>query len=290
MDSLQGKTVTIVGLGLMGGSLALALRDCSVRLVAVEPDAATRERALAQGLVDNATADLASGVSGADLVVLAAPVGAILDLLPAVAAACPDSCTILDLGSTKGAVVAAMDRLPAGTQAVGGHPMCGKEMAGLAAAEADLYVGQTFFLCRSARTSPEAEAMAEALVAAAGAQPWWIEPEEHDRLVALVSHMPYFAAAALMAEAAAVATAGEQVWRAAAGGFRDTSRLAGSEPRMIGDIARTNRAAILEALRSYQSRVGEVIALLESDDDGALSAWLAARQREHAEYRQAKGS
>ncbi len=289
MKGLEGKTVAILGLGLMGGSLAMALRRHDVRLVAVEPDTASREMAIAQTYVERATPDLASGLVDADLVVLATPVGAILELLPAVAASCPDGCTILDLGSTKGAVVAAMDRLPARVLAVGGHPMCGKEAAGLAAAEPGLYTDQTFFLCRSGRTSPGAESLAEALVAAIGARPWWIEPEEHDRLVAVVSHLPYFAAAALMAEAATGAAAGEPLWRAAAGGFRDTTRLAGSEPRMIGDIARTNRAAILEALRGYQSRVTEIIGLLESEDDGALSAWLAARQREHAAYRQAKG-
>lgn len=288
MDKLQGKTVAIVGLGLMGGSLAMALGHQDVRLVAVEPDAQRRAQALAQKLVERATADLASGVMDADLVVLAAPVGAILELLPAVAAACPDGCVILDLGSTKAEVVAAINRLPEGAQAVGGHPMCGKESSGLSAAEPGLYTGQTFFLCQSARTSPEAAMRAEALVAAAGARPWWIEPAEHDRLVAQVSHLPYFVAAALVAEAAHAAAMGEPVWRAAAGGFRDTSRLAGSEPRMMGDIARTNRAAIVAALRSYQSRLDEVIALLERGDDGALSAWLAARQREHALYRQQK--
>lgn len=289
MDSLQGKTVTIVGLGLMGGSLALDLRRQDAHLIAVERDVAARETALAQNLVDRATADVASGVQDADLVVLATPVGAILELLPGVAEACPDGCTILDLGSTKEAVVAAMDRLPAGTQAVGGHPMCGKEISGLAAAEPGLYAGQTFFLCQSTHTTREAAMQAEALAAAVGARPWWIGPVEHDKLVALVSHLPYFAAAVLMAEAAATASTGSPVWRATASGFRDTSRLAGSEPQMMGDITRTNRRAILAALRSYQGRLEEVVALLESGDDDALSAWLAARRQEHAAYRRAKG-
>jgi prephenate dehydrogenase len=224
-------------------------------------------------------------VGGANLVVLAAPVGAILELLPAVAASCPGDCTVLDLGSTKAAIVAAMDRLPASVQAVGGHPMCGREVKGLAAAEPGLYEGQTFFLCRSRHTGPEAETLVEALVAAVGGLPWWIDPREHDRLVALVSHLPYFAAAALMAEAAAAASPGEQVWRAAAGGFRDSSRLAGSEPRMMGDIARTNRAAILAALRGYRSRIEEITDLLVREDDDALFAWLAARKWEYELYR-----
>jgi prephenate dehydrogenase len=288
VSKLQGKTVTIVGLGLMGGSLAMALRSHGVRLVAVEPDQTTREQALARKLVDKATPELAGGVRAAELVVLAAPVGAILELLPAVAAARPDGCAILDLGSTKGAVMAAMDRLPPPMQAVGGHPMCGKEQAGLAAAEPGLFGGQTFFLCRGLRTGPEGAALAEELVAAVGAEPWWIEPEEHDHLVALVSHLPYFAAAALMAEAAEAASSGEPVWRAAAGGFRDTVRLAGSDPRMMADIVRTNRQPIVAALQNYRDRLDEIMRLLETGDENALLRWLAARQREHRLYRGAE--
>ncbi|MDT8306901.1 MAG: prephenate dehydrogenase/arogenate dehydrogenase family protein, partial [Anaerolineae bacterium] len=143
MDALQGKTVAIVGLGLMGGSLALALRPHGVRLVAVEPDEATRRLALEQAVVDRATDVLADGLAGADLVVLAAPVRAILNLLAALPGACPAGCTVLDLGSTKSAVVAAMDRLPPSFAAVGGHPMCGKETAGFAAADQNLYHDQT---------------------------------------------------------------------------------------------------------------------------------------------------
>jgi prephenate dehydrogenase len=288
MNRLQGKTVAIVGLGLMGGSLALALRPHGGRLVAIDPDAATRQRALAQGVVADATADLTAGVLGADLVVLAAPVEAILELLPAVAAARPDGCIILDVGSTKQAIVAEMDRLPDSVQAVGGHPMCGKETAGLAAADPGLFAGQTFFLCRSSRTGADGGAMAEGLVAAVGAHAWWIEPAEHDRLVALVSHLPYFIAAALMAEAASAADVTGHVWRASAGGFKDTVRLAGSEPGMMAGIARTNRQAILAALHSYRDRLDELISLLEDGDDGALGTWLAARQDEYGRYRREK--
>ncbi|MDT8307407.1 MAG: prephenate dehydrogenase dimerization domain-containing protein, partial [Anaerolineae bacterium] len=152
----------------------------------------------------------------------------------------------------------------------------------------NLYHDQTFILCSSARTNPAAAALAEALVAAAGAQPLWLGPLQHDRLVALVSHLPYFAAAALMAEAAAAARTGNHVWQVSAGGFRDTTRLAGSDPLMLRDISETNRDEILAALRAYARRLQEIITLLERGDREALLDWLAARQREHTQLRAAK--
>lgn len=288
MEALQGKTVAVVGLGLMGGSLALALRPHGVRLVAVEPDEAARVQALARGVVDHATAVLADGVAGADLVVLAAPVRAIVDLLAALPGACPGGCTVLDLGSTKAAIIAAMDRLPPSFGAVGGHPMCGKESAGLAVADEHLFRNQTFILCRSARTNTAVEGLAQSLVVAVGAHPLWLDPAEHDRLVALVSHLPYFVAAALMAEAAGVARTTDQLWQVSASGFRDTTRLAGSDPRMMGDIAVTNREEIVAALQAYMSRLEEIIRRLESGDDVALMKWLAARQHEYAQSPSAK--
>lgn len=284
MDFFLGKTVTIVGLGLMGGSLALALRGSGIRLVAVEPDDDTRALALDHGVVDEATTVLEEGVRGAELVVLAAPVGAILALLSRLPEACPDGCVVLDLGSTKEAIIAAMDRLPPAFRAVGGHPMCGKEVAGLAAAEAGLFAGHTFILCRSRRSDREAVAMAEAIVSAVGARPLWLAPDQHDRLVAQTSHLPYFVAAALMADAALAAQSSDHLWQVSASGFRDTTRLAGSDPRMMRDIALTNRAAILAVLQQYRRRLDDVLALLENGDEDRLYQWLHARQAEHAAY------
>jgi prephenate dehydrogenase len=288
MDILVGKTVAIVGLGLMGGSLALALRGHGIRLVAIELDEATRALALERRVVDEATAVLEEGLRGAELAVLAAPVGAILSLLSRLPEACPNGCIVLDLGSTKEAIVAAMDRLPPAFRAVGGHPMCGKEVAGLAAAEAGLFAGQTFILCRSRRSDREAQSVAEAMVAAVGARPLWLAPDQHDRLVAQISHLPYFVAAALMADAALAAQSSDYLWQVSASGFHDTTRLAGSDPRMMRDIALTNRPAILAALLQYRRRLDEVLALLEKGDEDVLYQWLAARQAEHAAYVVAK--
>jgi prephenate dehydrogenase len=288
MELLEGQTVVVAGLGLMGGSLALALRGQDVRLVGVDPDEATRRLALERAVVDEATGDFAEGVRGAALVILAAPVSAILSLLAQLPEARPEGCLVLDLGSTKQAVVDAMDRLPPAFRAAGGHPMCGKEVTGVQAAEAGLFRGQTFILCRSIRTDELAEAVAGQLVTALGARPLWLSAAEHDWLVARVSHLPYFAAAALLAEAASVAQTNEPVWQVSASGFRDTTRLAGSDPQMLRDIGLTNRRAILAGLEAYRRRLDEVTEILERGDGDALYHWLATRQAEYAIYRAAK--
>jgi prephenate dehydrogenase len=286
MDPLDGKTVAIVGLGLMGGSLALALRSHPIALVGIETDSATRELALEYGLVDMVTANLAEGVAGADLVVLAAPVGVIVSTLATLPSACPTGCAVLDLGSTKQAIVAAMNKLPPSFKALGGHPMCGKETAGLRAADAGLYQGQTFILSRTTRSDSVMENLAVSFVAAIGARPLWLEPGEHDRLVALTSHLPYFVAVGLIAKATTAAQANKHLWRLSASGFRDTTRLAGSDPLMLRDITATNRVEILSALRDYAGVLEEIIKLLEQGDDELLLDWLIARQREHDRYRQ----
>lgn len=278
--------VCVVGLGLMGGSLALALRGHVGALIGVDRHAATRQQALRDNVVDVVTDDVTAGVAQADLIVLATPVNAILALLAELPALRPSGCAVLDIGSTKSAIHAAMDALPETFQAIGGHPMCGRETAGLQAADAALYRDQTFILTRTARTTPDMEALALALVAAIGARPLFLDPQMHDDLVAAVSHLPYLIAAALMHAATAVDDA--RVWSVSASGFRDTSRLSGSDPRMMLDILLTNRAPVLAQLTRYQEMLTAVAGMLATGDERGLASWLAAAQRDHVAYRKAK--
>jgi prephenate dehydrogenase len=270
----------IVGLGLMGGSLALALRGQVASLLAVERLPDVRQAALRQGIVDVALEALTPDAPPVDLLVLATPVRVILDMLHRLPALRPEGCAVIDLGSTKRAVMAAMDALPPAFAALGGHPMCGKETAGLASATADLFRGQTFVLCPGRRTSPALEATIMSLVSAVGARPLVLDAAEHDRLVAAVSHLPALVASALMR-----AVPREQQWTISASGFRDTSRLAGSDPRMMLDILLTNRQAILDALTGYESELTTVRAALMRGDETALAEWLAGAQVGHAAYR-----
>lgn len=284
-NPLLNLRLGIVGLGLMGGSLALALRGRVGRLVAVERQADIRQMALREGIVDEAVEVLSVDSPAIDLLVLATPIRAIVDIIGRLPRLYPNGCSLIDLGSTKRDVVTAMDALPENFAAIGGHPMCGKETAGLASAAADLFREQVFFLCPSLRTTPELESTALALIEAIGARPIVIDAPAHDTAVAAVSHLPAVLSAALMR-----AVANEQFWPAAASGFRDTSRLAGSDPRMMLDILLTNRDAVLNALDAYQAELVSVRRALVAGDEVALAEWLAAAQVSYAAYRRFKSA
>lgn len=283
---MNDKKVCIVGLGLMGGSLAKALQGQVGQLIGLDKHAATRQLALAEGIVDIVTADFQMAARSADLLVLATPVNTILEILSMLPQVCPGGSMVMDLGSTKQAICAAMDNLPPSFSTIGGHPMCGKETAGLRAADANLFRDQTFVLTRCGRTSPQIEQLALALIDKIGARAEFLPAAEHDQLVAITSHLPYLISAALVQRAAAEDDG--RVWDVSASGFRDTSRLAGSDPRMMLDILLTNRDAVLAGLEEYQSGLEQVTKLLRDKDEAALSAWLEEAQQAYGAYRRHK--
>ena len=282
--SLARSEVAIVGLGLMGGSLALALRSANAcrAIVGVDTDPAALEAALGRGLIDRAAPfDTAHDC---DLLILATPVRTILAHLEALAEAKfypPRQTVVLDLGSTKVQITRAMTNLPPRFEPVGGHPMCGKERGGLAEAEAALYRDKLFVLTPPGYISVRALALAYELVAAIGAHPVMLPAERHDALAALVSHLPYTVAVALMR--AALSQNDPQVWQLAAAGFRDTSRLAASDLAMMTDIVLTTRAPLLEALGTYQRELAALTAAVESGDAATIRAALAPAQAKRAE-------
>jgi len=276
VKKLADTRVAIVGLGLMGGSLAGALRGQCGAVVGVARRAETIERALALGLLDRGTTDLASGVHQADVVVLATPVRVILRLLAEIGPLLPEGCLLMDLGSTKAQVVAEMARLPGHVQPLGGHPLCGKELSGIAAADPALYQGCTFILAPLPRTSEAALALGYALAEAVGARPLILEPERHDRLVATISHLPYLLACGLVGAAERAGSADPTVWEVAASGFRDTSRLAASDVTMMLDILLTNREAVLEALGTCSAQLRHLARLVEAGDEESLRTALTA--------------
>jgi prephenate dehydrogenase len=187
---------------------------------------------------------------------------------------------LMDLGSTKAHIVARMAALPDHVQPLGGHPMCGKEVSGIEAADPALYRGHTFVLTPLPRTSEAALAQGHALVEAAGGRPLILPPERHDRLVAAVSHLPYLLACGLVGTAEAMASADPLVWDVAASGFRDTSRLAASDVTMMLDILLTNREPVLEALGNCSAWLDDLARLVEGkDEEGLRSALTAARKR-----------
>jgi prephenate dehydrogenase len=272
---LQDAKIAVVGLGLMGGSLAGALRGHCRAVVGVSRRPDPIEVAFERGLTDWGTTDLASGVEGADVVVLATPVRTILRQLGEIVPLLREGCLLMDLGSTKAEIVAEMARLPDHVQPLGGHPMCGKELSGIEAADPALYQGCTFILSPLSRTSSEALAMGHALVEATGAHPLVLEAARQDRLVATVSHLPYLLACGLVSTADALTSPDPAAWEIVAGGYRDTSRVAGSEVTMMLDILLTNRQEVLRAVETFQDRLSALARLLAAGDEDELRRVLS---------------
>ena len=280
-------SVTVVGLGLMGASLCLDLtrgKLCrEVRGVARRTQ--TVLDAFFAHAVDLATNDLHTGVSGADIVILATPVRTIVSMLQEMGPFLQPGTLVMDMGSTKAEICAALDLLPAEVQPIGGHPMCGKETAGFEAAEAGLYLNAPWVLTPLPRTTQTTITLAAELAQAVGARPVVLEAARHDRLVATISHLPFLLASALVHAVAQVGSDDEMVWQLAAGGFRDTSRVAASDTHMFMDILMTNRAAVLEQLDSFASQVQELRALLADADEKGLKEKLAVSQRARAGWK-----
>jgi prephenate dehydrogenase len=266
MRSLKASQVSIVGLGLMGGSLAGALRQQCRSVVGVARRPASIATALEQGLIDRGTTDLADGVDQADVVVLATPVRVILRQLAEIGPLLPPGCLLMDLGSTKAQIVAAMAELPDHVQPLGGHPMCGKEVSGIEVAEPAIYRGATFILTPLPRTSRDAMTLGRELAEAVGSHPLILSAERQDFLVGTVSHLPYLMACALVATADATTSTDPAAWRIVAGGYRDTTRVAGSDIAMMTDILLTNRDEVLRAVDMFQQQIRRLAQLVESAD------------------------
>lgn len=278
---LAERTVAIVGLGLMGSSLGLALAGRVERRIGVsgpDPEDAT---AIELGAVDE-MATLADAASAADIVVLAAPVRAVEQLVPRVAAAMRTGSVLTDVASVKGPVVRAMDGIDttSGVAAVGGHPMCGSEQHGASAARAELFTGAMWVVTPTARATPEATTTVEALAHSVGALPLVVGAARHDELVALASHLPYAVAQALVHELAAdeaARTVGATARDLVAGGMRDATRLAAGSVEMWRDILATNAGPLRAALQGLRVRLDELESMLE--DPIALDRWLRDGQR-----------
>lgn len=275
MKALAESRVAIVGLGLMGGSLAGALRGKCRAVIGVARKDETLAEARAHRLIDEGTTELADGVGDADIAILATPVRTIIELARSIGPLLPAGALLLDLGSTKTDIVSAMAELPPHVQPLGGHPMCGKELSGITAADPRLYQGKTFILTPLPRTAPDALALGKELVAAIGAQPLVLEPARHDRLVGVLSHLPYLLACALVRTADATTSADPAAWEIVATGFRDTSRVAASDVTMMTDILLTNRDAIIGALAAYRDQLDFLMELVRAGDEGRLRAVLS---------------
>ena len=282
--TLASAHIVIVGMGLMGASLGYDLRGHCRRVTGVvrRPEAVAETEA--SGCVDDATLDVVAAVSQADVVILATPVRTILRQIAELGPQMKPGVVLLDMGSTKTEICRALAALPPRVQPIGGHPMCGKETAGLTAAEAGLYAGCTFVLCPLPRTAPAALALARELVTFIQARALVLDPVRHDRLVAAISHLPYLGASALVAHVMAVANDDPAVWDVAASGFRDSSRVAASDVKMMTDILFTNRPAVLDAIDAFIAHLTTLRTMMAEGEEKMLVERLAAIARARRDW------
>ncbi len=247
-------TIGIVGLGLIGASLGMAIRQRTLagRVVGIDVDAATVALGKQRGAVD-AGATTLGALREADLVVVAVPSGLVIDVARRVAAEMKPHSVLTDVASTKVAIVEELERtLPPHVHYVGGHPMAGSEARGAANADAALLVGRPFLLTTTERTDPQAVTLLKDLVERLGMQPVLLAPAEHDELVAQVSHLPYLLAIALVN---AASDAGFEVRGPV---FSDFLRIARSPAEMWAEICQTNRAAIMRALQRFRGELEQL--------------------------------
>jgi prephenate dehydrogenase len=251
MPATPFRRVAVIGAGLMGGSFALALRRhfSDVRIIGHDRAPILAE-AQAHGAIHEATTDLASAVAAADLIYVALPISAAMDLLPELARHAPATALVTDACSTKRAICKlAAQHFHSGTLFLGGHPMSGKEMKGIAAADADIFRGAQYILVGDEKTQKDARAMSFAeILSTLGARPVWLDAESHDWAVAIISHLPQMAAVALAGVVSAETDESGLPASLAGPGARDMLRLAGSPYAMWRDIAVTNSDNISRAL------------------------------------------
>ncbi len=274
--------LALIGVGYIGGSAGLAARRAGLvgEIVGYDSSPEVGKTAKAMGILDASAATPAEAVAGAALVLLAAPVRSMHELMRGLAPALLPDATVIDVGSVKVGIVAAAEAdLPAG-RFVGCHPMAGAEFSGVEAADADIFAGRVCFVCPSGNAQASAVAAANAFWRGLGCQTATIEPETHDRLMAAQSHLPHVAAYALAGALAPAMSFLEATTTAASPttSLRDTTRIAASGPAVWRDILLANAAHVLPLIRELKTRVAEIESAVATGDGEALERILAAAQ------------
>ena len=269
--SMKIHTLTIVGVGLIGGSIGLAAkkRGLARRVLGVGRNKDSLERAKNLGAIDAWFLDLIPAVHEAELVVFCTPVDQIADQVQAAAPACANGALLTDAGSTKGQIIKAIEgRLPAGVVFVGSHPLAGSEKRGPEHAEADLFQDRLTVISPTARTDPAAIERIKSFWQALGSRVRLMSPEDHDRALALTSHLPHLVACAL------AGILPPELAELTASGFRDTTRIAAGDPGLWKAICEHNRDAILVALSLLTDHLDQFRHVLEAGDWSQLDSLL----------------
>lgn len=288
---MAAQQVAILGLGLIGSSIGLGLKQLPQppQIVGFDPSQATLQQALRRGAIDRAAPSARDTAREADTVVLAAPVRGILQLLAELGGLLGPDTLVTDTGSTKVGIVQEAERVLAeGAGFVGGHPLAGRLRAGVNDADARLFAGSVYCLSPTPSTPSWAVERATEFVENLGATPYFLDATEHDGLLAAISHLPYFASVAL-----ADAVGGQSAWSEmgvlAAGGFRAATSLVDASPEMWTDIALTNREPLARQIDEYAARLAELRELITAGDAEKLAALLQRVQARHRQWLESRG-
>jgi len=272
---LREADVVIIGLGLMGGSLALNLKGRCRRLRALDNDVRTLELARRKRLVQTAGSDPAEMLPGAQLVILACPVPDIITWLARLPQFILGECVVLDLGSTKRAILSAMQKLPERFDPLGGHAICGKEKLSLENAERSLFKNAAFVFTSLERTGARARSAARQLIECIGARPFWLDAQTHDRALAATSHLPF-----LLASALCLGLPRGLSSELVGPGLRSTARLAGTPSSMMVGVLQTNRDHLLNEIDQFEAALLELKTALQNPNPAVLKSLLdTARAR-----------
>lgn len=274
--------ITIVGMGLIGSSLGLALKKANlgVEIVGTDRDRAVASAARRNGACDSTQNNPLDAIRGSKMVILATPVGGIREMLKLYGPELEPGVIVTDTGSTKAAVLEwAEEFLPDTVHFVGGHPMAGKEISGPDAAEADLFQNATYCIMPGKNADPDAVQIVTNMAESIGAKPFFIDPAEHDSYVAAISHLPLVLSTALVRLNSAN-PAWPEIAKLAANGFRDVTRLASGSPEMSRDICLTNREALNRWIDEFIRELQEFRDMVQEGDERTIgntfdSAWEA---------------
>ena len=280
------KRLAVIGVGLIGGSLARILREKGEvgEIIGIGRGEANLQKAVELGVVDRYELDPVAGVAGADVVFLATPVRTIAGLVAQIAPSLSPGCVVTDGGSVKEEIVVECERLmPSGAYFVGGHPIAGTEHSGVEASFATLYLGKRCIITPTAQTSPEALQKVVRMWEIAGSDVVQMDVEKHDRVLAAISHLPHMVAYALVNAVGGYDKFEESILNYSAGGFRDFTRIASSDPVMWRDIAIMNRESLLEMMDffgRYLAQLREMVAL--GDGQGLEEFFARSKQQRDA--------
>ncbi|MDD4179547.1 MAG: prephenate dehydrogenase/arogenate dehydrogenase family protein [Candidatus Margulisbacteria bacterium] len=280
--------IAIIGLGLIGGSLGLALKragQASLKITGVPRREETIKLALQLGAIDEGTTDLAKGVADADLVFVCTPINLIIPIITEIAPKLKKGAIVTDVGSSKYEIVSQAEKLmPKGVYFVGGHPLAGKETTKLEAAEAGLFSNRTWVLTRTSKTSKKASEQVEQVVGLIGGLVVGMEPKIHDHVVAAVSHMPLAVAAALVNTVAGEEQK-ELMTKCVASGFRDTTRIASGDPILGVDMFKTNKKSVLKMIGAFKKSLTNLEKMIREGDGEKIREELTkAKQFRDAIY------